>query len=267
MVSKLAVGVIVVAVVVGAGVGAYLLTRPVAEEAAEKYELSYDYQAGEYYVYETTSTTTSDSTVSTSLSSYTMQVTGVVGNQITFKYIGRENVGPPYLATEENVEVTMGGTMTNKGKTISWEIENVVPLELWENVEAYENSQMRWSRLLENVWGVFPYESVPIGENWGTSISCEMEWTPGTYMSATGEGERLLRWSGERHGRCRNLRLLAFRLRREHIGRTDKWLYGYGECDARRDSLVQQAKLRRCQVDDVHEHEPGSIRISLRISN
>lgn len=189
MASKLAAGVIVVIVVVGAGIAAYLLTRPeAAEEAAEKYELSYDYTVGEYYVYETTSTSTSDSTVSTSLSSYTTQVTAVEDNEITAKYIETiENIAPPqYAYTIENAEVTLIMTMTNKGKMISWEIENVVPPELWENVELYENSQMRYSQLFENVLGVFPDGPIPIGENWGTSISGEIEWMPG--MLLTGEG-------------------------------------------------------------------------------
>lgn len=181
MISKLAAGVIVVIVVVGVGIAAYVLTRP-----PEKYELTYDYQVGEYYVYETTATTTMDNTVSTSLSSYTMQVTGVVGNQITFKYISRENIGPPYLATTENVEVTMGGTMTNKGKTISQEIENVVPSELRDNVESYENSMMAYSQLFENLY-MLPSAPISIGQKWSVSISGEIPY--GTiYMPLTGQG-------------------------------------------------------------------------------
>lgn len=182
MVSKLAVGVIVVIMVVGAGAGAYLLTRP---KAAEKYELFFDYQVGGYYVYETT--TTMDNT--TELSTYTMQVTAVEDDEITVKSISTvENIGPPqYEYTVESADVTIIVTMTKKGEMTSWEIENVMPPELWENVELYENYQMMYSQLFENFL-VFPYEPIPICENWETSISSEIELGAGTYMPLTGEG-------------------------------------------------------------------------------
>ncbi len=186
MVSKLAAGVIIVIVVVGAGIAAYVLTRP----PAEKYELFLDYQVDEYYVYETTTTTTMDNTTENILSTYTMQVTAVEDDEITVKSISTvENIGPPqYEYTVESADVTMVATMTKKGEMISWGIENVVPPELWENVELYENSQMMYSQLFENVLSVFPYEPIPICENWETSISSEIEWGAGTYMQLTGEG-------------------------------------------------------------------------------
>ncbi len=114
MVSKLAVGVIVVIMVVGAGAGAYLLTRP---KAAETYELFFDYQVGRYYVYETT--TTMDNT--TELSTHTMQVTAVEDDEITAKYISTvENIGlPQYAYTIESADVTMIVTMTKKGEMTS----------------------------------------------------------------------------------------------------------------------------------------------------
>ena len=157
--------------------------------AVPTYELFYDYQVGEYYNYEMTTTSTTDTTTENVSSTYSMQVTAVEDNEITAKYLETiENIGPPlYEYTIESAEVTSMATMTNKGKMISWEIENVVPPELWENVELYENSTMAYSQLLENLQ-MFPRELIPICENWGVSISGEIEWMPGTYMPLTGEG-------------------------------------------------------------------------------
>lgn len=187
MVSKLAVGIIVLIVVVGGGAAAYVLMRP--SEAPETYDLSYDYEVGEYYVYETATSTTMDDTVMEEFSTYSMQVTAVNNNEITCKYIETiGNIGPPqYGVTIESAEVTMEMKMTNKGKMISWEIESVVPLELWENVELYENSQMMYGQLFESLY-MFPSASISIGQEWETSISDEIEWMPGTYMPLMGEG-------------------------------------------------------------------------------
>lgn len=187
MVSKLAVGIIVLIVVVGGGAAAYVLMRP--SEAPETYDLSYDYEVGEYYVYETATSTTMDDTVMEEFSTYSMQVTAVNNNEITCKYIETiGNIGPPqYGVTIESAEVTMEMKMTNKGKTISWEIESVVPLELWENVELYENSQMTYGQLFESLY-MLPSASISIGQEWETSISDEIEWMPGTYMPLMGEG-------------------------------------------------------------------------------
>lgn len=187
MVSKLAVGIIVLIVVVGGGAAAYVLMRP--SEAPETYDLSYDYEVGGYYVYETTTSTTMDDTVTDEFSTYSMQVTAVNNNEITSKYIETiGNIGPPqYEVTIENAEVTMEMKMTNKGKMISWEIESVVPLELWENVELYEDSQMMYGQLFESLY-MLPSASISIGQEWETSISSEIEWVPSTYLSLTGEG-------------------------------------------------------------------------------
>lgn len=187
MVSKLAVGIIVLIVVVGGGAAAYVLMRP--SEAPETYELSYDYEVGEYYVYETATSTTMDDTVMEEFSTYSMQVTAVNNNEITCKYIETiGNIGPPQSElTIESAEVTMEMKMTNKGKMISWEIESVVPLELWENVELYEDSQMMSGQLFESLY-MFPSASISIGQEWETSISDEIEWMPGTYMPLMGEG-------------------------------------------------------------------------------
>ena len=174
-------------VVVGGGAAAYVLMRP--SEAPETYDLSYDYEVGEYYVYETATSTTMDDTVMEEFSTYSMQVTAVNNNEITCKYIETiGNIGPPqYEVTIENAEVTMEMKMTNKGKMISWEIESVVPLELWENVELYEDSQMMYGQLFESLY-MLPSASISIGQEWETSISSEIEWVPGTYLPLMGEG-------------------------------------------------------------------------------
>ena len=172
MVSKLAIGVIVVIVVVGAGIAAYVLTRP----PAEKYELSYGYQVGEYYNYKVT-------TIGAPTSTYSMQVTAVKDNEFTVKYTATENIGPPYLATAENVDVTLAITTSKRGEMVSWEIENVVPAEYRENVEAYENSMMGYWQLFG---GVLPKEPVSIGQKWEKPIDVRIPWGP-AYMPVTGE--------------------------------------------------------------------------------
>lgn len=93
--------------------------------------------------------------------------------------------GEPY--PPEDVEITMKYTTTNKGDMISWEIENVVPSEYWENVELFENSQMAWSQLFQTIY-VFPDEPVSIGQEWEKPIEREIPWGPGMYMTLTGEG-------------------------------------------------------------------------------
>ena len=178
--------IIVVIVVVGGGVAALLMTRG----PSEAYEFFHDYQVGEYYVYETTTATILDDTpVENILSTYSMQVIAVEDNEITVRSTTTvENIGPPsYEFIIENAEVAMIATMTNKGEMISWEIENVVPLEYWENVELYENSQMVWSQLVQTIY-VFPGERVSIGQEWEKSIEEEIAWGPGMYMTLTGEG-------------------------------------------------------------------------------
>jgi hypothetical protein len=171
-------------------VTAYFTTIPT-------YELFYDYEVDEYYNYETTTTTSStyDNTQTeiSSTSTYSMQVTGVEDDEITCTHttILKENStewGPerePY--PPEDVEITMKYTGTNKGEMISWEIENVVPSEYWENMELHENSQMAWSQLFQTIY-VFPEEPVSIGQEWEKSIEEEIPWGPGMYMELTGEG-------------------------------------------------------------------------------
>jgi len=185
MLPKAIVMVVIAIVVVGGGTAAFLMTRG----PSKAYELYYDYQVGEYYVYETATSTTMDDTVMEEFSTYSMQVTAVNNNEITCKYIETiGNIGPPqYGVTIESAEVTMEMKMTNKGKMISWEIESVVPLELWENVELYENSQMMYGQLFESLY-MFSSASISIGQEWETSISGEIEWMPGTYMLLMGEG-------------------------------------------------------------------------------
>ncbi len=185
MLPKAIVMVVIAIVVVGGGTAAFLMTRG----PSKAYELYYDYQVGEYYVYETATSTTMDDTVMGEFSTYSMQVTAVNNNEITCKYIETiENISPPqYEVIIESAEVTMEMKMTNKGKMISWEIESVVPLELWENVELYENSQMMYGQLFESLY-MFSSASISIGQEWETSISGEIEWMPGTYMLLMGEG-------------------------------------------------------------------------------
>ena len=156
----------------------------------ETYELFHDYQVGEYYNYKMTTATTVDNTsMENILSTYSMQIIAVEDNEITVRSTTTvENIGPPsYEYTIENAEVTMIATMTNKGEMISWEIENVVPLEYWDNVELYENYQMVWSQLVQTIY-VFPGERVSIGQEWENSIDGEIPWGPGMYMTLTGEG-------------------------------------------------------------------------------
>lgn len=183
---KAIVMVVIAIVVVGGGTAAFLMTRG----PSKAYELYYDYQVGEYYNYKTTTATTVDNTpMENILSTYSMQVTAVEDNEITVRSTSTvENIGPPsYQFTIENAEVTMIAMMTNKGEMISWEIENVVPLEYWENVELYENSQMVWSQLFQTIYA-FPEEPVSIGQEWEKSIEEEIPWGPGTYMTLTGDG-------------------------------------------------------------------------------
>lgn len=185
MLPKAIVMVIITIVVVGGGTAAFLMTRG----PSEAYELFYDYKVGEYYVYEMTAATTIDNTVMEEFSTYSTQIDLVEDNEITVISTRTvENIGPPrYEYTVKSAEVTGRVKMTNKGKMTSWEIESVVPLELWENVELYENSQMIYSQLFEDLY-MFPYKPIPICENWETLISTEIEWMPGTYLPLMGEG-------------------------------------------------------------------------------
>lgn len=163
--------------------------------AVPTYELIYDYEDGEYYNYETTTTSTSTydnmETETSSSSVYSMQVTAVEDDEITAKYISTETIGPPYLETEENVDVTLAITMSKKGEMLSWEIENVAPPEYWENVEEYENSMMIYWQLFGFV---FPEEAVPIGHEWENSIEVEMPWS---YIMLPMSGESSAHFVGE----------------------------------------------------------------------
>lgn len=183
MLPKAIVMVVIAIVVVGGGTAAFLMTRG----PSEAYEFFYDYQVGEYYNYKMTTATTVDNTSMESiLSTYSIQVITVEDNEITVRSTSTvENIGPPsYEFTIENAEVTMIATMTNKGEMISWEIENVMPPELWENVELYESYQMVWSQLFQTIY-VFPEEPVSICQEWGKSIEGEIPWGS---MTLTGEG-------------------------------------------------------------------------------
>ncbi len=179
--SAVVIVIVIVAAVVG--VGGYLLLKG-GEGEGEAYELFCDYQAGEYYNYKMTTTTTvtvDDTLVENTLSTltYPMQIITVEDNEITLRSTST-------VETIENAEVTIIARMTNKGEMISWEIENVVPSELWENVELYENSQMVWSQLFQSMY-TFPEEPVSICQEWENSIEGEIPWGP-TYMTLTGEG-------------------------------------------------------------------------------
>ncbi len=161
----------------------------------ETYELFYDYEVGEYYVYETATTSTSTydnmETETSSSSVYSMQVTAVEDDEIIAKYISTETIGPPYLETEENVDVTLVITISKKGEMLSWEIENVAPPEYWENVEEYENSTMVYWQLFGFV---FPEEAVPIGHEWENPIETEMPWS---YIMLPMTGESSAHFVGE----------------------------------------------------------------------
>lgn len=161
-------------------------TTPGGEET---HELFYDYQVGEYYNYETAGTTTSiqdnTETETSQTSAYSMQITAVEGNEITTKTIGTETIA------NENVDVTLVMTMSNRGEIISWEIENVVPLEYLEAAEAYENTSMAFSEL----FGLeFPEEAIPIGHEWGSPT--EAEYSMGPYIVPI-TGERSAHFVGE----------------------------------------------------------------------
>lgn len=190
MLLKAIVAVIIAIVVVGGGTAAFLMTRG----PSEAYEFFYDYQVGEYFNYKMTTATTVDNTpIENTLSTYSMQIIAVEDNKITARSTSTvENIGPPqYPFTIENAEVSVIATMTNKGEMISWEIENVVPPELWENVELYENFQMMYSQLFQAIY-VFPEEPVSICQEWENSIEAEIPWGPGMYMTLTGEGSAQL---------------------------------------------------------------------------
>jgi len=153
------------------------------------YEFLYDYQVGEYYNYETAGTTTSiqdnTETETSQTSAYSMQITAVEGDEITTKTIGTETIA------NENVDVTLVMTMSNKGEMISWEIENVAPPEYWEAAEAYENSSMVFSEL----FGLeFPEEAIPIGHEWGSPTEAEIPMGP--YIVPI-TGERSAHFVGE----------------------------------------------------------------------
>lgn len=76
---------------------------------------------------------------------------------------------------------------TDKGKTISREVENVVPSKQWDNVVRYEDSQMAYTRLIEDL-ETFPSEPVSIDEKRDKSISSEVPWGSELSILLTGEG-------------------------------------------------------------------------------
>ena len=167
--------IVVIAVVVIAGVSAAVLLAPKEEVKPKEvtYALFYDYGVGEYYNYEMTMTTTEIKDNMESETSYTsassMQITAVEDNEITAKHIGTEFIAG------ENVDVTLVVKMSNKGKMISWEIENVAPPEYWEAAEAHENICMVYWELL----GLeFPEEAILIGHKWESPIEAEIPLGP-----------------------------------------------------------------------------------------
>ena len=141
--------------------------------AVPEYELFLDYEVGEYYNYETTTTTTSiqdnTETEASQTSAYSMQITAVGDDEITARYTATE------IREGENVEVTLVMTMSNRGKMISWEIENVTPPEYWEQVSSEYESQMVYGEL----FGLeFPEEAIPIDHEWESPIEVEIPMGP-----------------------------------------------------------------------------------------
>lgn len=174
------IAVILVVIVAVAAVSSYFLLikgeeAPPGEEEEEEetYELFFDYEVGEYYNYETTTTTTSiqdnTETETSSSSAYFTQVTAVEDDEISIKYIGTETLDG------ENVEMTLVMTMSKRGEMLSWEIENVVPPEYWEQVSSTYEGQMVYQELL----GLeFPEGAIPIGHEWESSIETEIPMGP-----------------------------------------------------------------------------------------
>lgn len=154
----------------------------------ETYDLLYDYEVGEHYNYETTTTTTSirDNirTETSSSSAYSIRVVAVEDNEFTLRQISTETIGPPYLETREDVEVTSLVTIGEKGEMVSWEIENVVPSEYRRSVEAYENSMAVYWELFGFV---FPEDAVSAGHEWKSSVEAKIPWGPFT-LPVTGGG-------------------------------------------------------------------------------
>lgn len=170
--------IVVVAIVAAAAV--YIVLSEGEEE--ETYELFFDYEVGKYYNYEvaTTATSTQDDDMETEDSStaYSIQVTAVEDDEITLQQTGTEPIAG------ENVDVTLVITMSNKGEMTSWEVEDVVPPEYWEQAVAYENQSMMYMELI----GLeFPEEAISIGHEWGNPIEAEVPVGLDISLLVTGE--------------------------------------------------------------------------------
>jgi hypothetical protein len=139
----------------------------------------YNFKVGESYVY--IQEITVEVPVAGEMKStgdLTIDVLEVMDNEIvTRTTITTQMPGVP------QIKMVMRKRMTRKGRIISFEIENVEPPELMENVEKEMGG---WQRLLENARR-YPEVPMPIGREWEVPVDFDLEIQPGMTLKLQGK--------------------------------------------------------------------------------
>ena len=174
--KKALIGIIAVVIVVIACVSVFLLTRP-----SELYELSLNYEPGETYVYDMVQTTeTAGQKIETDMK-VKLEILGVKADEIAM----RCDLSMQAPQISQPITMVWIQTLTNKGETKSWKVENVKPPEFREAMEQTVE------QMQQNIGEGFPSKPLPIGGEWTTPIEHELK-SPEFQLTLTGKSENKL---------------------------------------------------------------------------
>jgi len=172
-----AIVILVIAIVaVGLGLVCYLMTQ-----GPETYELSYNFQPGESYVYDMAWKTEILGISAELSSSETLNVLQVVGNEFNFRDSATVQMTVPGQEAR-TVTVVVTFKMTNKGVRSGLEIENVEPPELRP---LGEQTRGQLESFLAAIYH-YPTGRIPIGSKWIVPADFQLQ-QEGTSISLTGE--------------------------------------------------------------------------------
>lgn len=164
MQSKVIVMVVIAVAAVGVGTALYLMMSG----PFDMYELSYRFQPGEFYVYDTTwSVELLGASTEFSLSE-TLNVLQVLDGEFSFRDSADVKLIIPGEAPQ-TVTVVMTYRMTNKGVRSGLEIEEVDPPEART---LMEQTRGQYESFLLSIYH-YPTDPVPLGDEWSMPIDIE----------------------------------------------------------------------------------------------
>jgi hypothetical protein len=179
--SKILIGIAILAAIIIAIIVGFLLLRP-------KYEISYNYEPGEIYVYESKTTTYYlDYKIGTTIGKDRVEVLKADATEITLRHNLSQSFLPPQVLpnkSPQNSTMVYTEVITPKGKTKSIDLEWVYPPQF----ESAMGQSLEEQRITETTsYPAYPTEALPIGSEWEFPIELEQTLPNNSSLKALGK--------------------------------------------------------------------------------